>query len=729
MTKKAVIIGAGIVGKATAKTLTIPYEFHDPDKGLHADYQGADYVFVCIPTPEVFVMKSLEALEIRTIIQYLSELQTNRFVCVRSTAVLQLAKYKNEGFPDNVCIWPEFLRERSWEEDAVNSSTLVVGLPYVEGRRYDPETEVSKRFMQTLREITIFDDFHFTDKRTAVIMKLATNSFFATKVHFANLLWNLCKSERMNYDDLKEALILDPRMGTDHWDVPGPDGYFGYGGKCLPKDLKALGSQMAQSEVNTNFFGMIKGENDLNRTNDGEVLTPDYTGKIVFAKIREETFGEEAEFFRNKGLIRMICNNLNNTGRNAVFVNYRKCIEKKEPFNFIIEAVPFFTHEYYTSRYAEFKAAKDRVLEDYFDKLDKYFKVIIPDLLPLIRAGLCRLFFVTNENPAMNENIYTFFGKLFEKHGMVHKDVWFAFKGDGFHSAAYYKMKWPDCNIVNYNFFSEVFVGMNQIDYRERDWTKAKKFLCLNRALKPFRAEIVWRLYSSGMMDEVNASLVETLDGDEVAMHSNRIFLPGGDKHPEENYEVIRRNDFGKWFNHLSEANKENLFNFLKTKLPMLYDSDTPDVGPYMNNYQKHYNENMMYIVTESSMSSYDGEVHMQQDISEKIFKPMILKMPFIHIGDPFVLSRLREAGFKTFHDFWDESYDEDPISQDRLEKVFSIIKRLYKMPRDQFIRMMKECERITEHNFRRLRDLSENEELYKEFLPRERISGWTKIG
>jgi UDPglucose 6-dehydrogenase len=55
-----------------------------------------------------------------------------------------------------------------------------------------------------------------------------------------NEFFALAKSLGVNWERTIEALTLDKRIGADHTQVPGPDGYFGWGGHCLPKDTSAL---------------------------------------------------------------------------------------------------------------------------------------------------------------------------------------------------------------------------------------------------------------------------------------------------------------------------------------------------------------------------------------------------------------------------------------------------------------------------------------------------------
>jgi len=79
-----------------------------------------------------------------------------------------------------------------------------------------------------------------TDSTYAEMVKYVTNSFLATKVSFANEMYEICEGLNIDYDKVIEYARYDERLGDSHWAVPGPDGNFGYGGHCFPKDIKAL---------------------------------------------------------------------------------------------------------------------------------------------------------------------------------------------------------------------------------------------------------------------------------------------------------------------------------------------------------------------------------------------------------------------------------------------------------------------------------------------------------
>jgi len=77
-----------------------------------------------------------------------------------------------------------------------------------------------------------------TDARTAELAKYMENAYLAMKVAFCNEFYGLAERIGVDYDELRELWLLDPRMGRSHTWVHADER--GFGGKCLPKDLEAL---------------------------------------------------------------------------------------------------------------------------------------------------------------------------------------------------------------------------------------------------------------------------------------------------------------------------------------------------------------------------------------------------------------------------------------------------------------------------------------------------------
>lgn len=88
--------------------------------------------------------------------------------------------------------------------------------------------------------------------------------------------------------------------------------------------------------------------------------------------------------------------------------------------------------------------------------------------------------------------------------------------------------------------------------------------------------------------------------------------------------------------------------------------------------------------------------------LTEKIFKPMVMRQPFIVFAGPGSLKYLKSYGFQTFGDIWDESYDDIADPQERLDKIIALIARLHDLPEHEFKDIIDRCQSIVDYNRRR---------------------------
>ena len=112
------------------------------------------------------------------------------------------------------------------------------------------------------------------------------------------------------------------------------------------------------------------------------------------------------------------------------------------------------------------------------------------------------------------------------------------------------------------------------------------------------------------------------------------------------------------------------------------YNNDTPDYNAFW------------HIVTETVF--YYDKLH----LTEKIFKPIVSKQPFMLLAAPGNLEYLRSYGFKTFEGIIDESYDKIKDNDARIEAVVSQLKWYCDLSDDEKTEIQKQCEPIIEHNF-----------------------------
>lgn len=249
------IFGAGIVGQATASLLKLETHFYDPPKGLNEVTFQEDIAIICVPTDRIVDERGFPSLghDYQHLYHAIDLLKSNDFkgiVCVRSTSdALTIGSLLITHFEDLV-FWPEFLREASWREDSENPGIVVLG-----GNR-------AKELSEYLQSIGYGKnaEYFMTDAVTAAIAKLSINSYLAVKVAMMNVIHEVAEKHNADYNMIADIMVSDGRIGTSHMEVPGPDGKFGFGGKCFPKDLSALAKD---SEVD--FLEDVLKYNDTQR--------------------------------------------------------------------------------------------------------------------------------------------------------------------------------------------------------------------------------------------------------------------------------------------------------------------------------------------------------------------------------------------------------------------------------------------------------------------------------
>ena len=99
-------------------------------------------------------------------------------------------------------------------------------------------------------------------------VKYFANCFLAAKVMVFNEMRVLCDAiNNIDYDTIMSGVISDNRIGKSHYNVPGPDGDYGFGGTCFPKDINALISIMEDNGMNPIVLKSIWEQNKNYRSN------------------------------------------------------------------------------------------------------------------------------------------------------------------------------------------------------------------------------------------------------------------------------------------------------------------------------------------------------------------------------------------------------------------------------------------------------------------------------
>jgi len=235
------IIGMGVCGSALSNglktVLNIDTRAYDPYKydKTHEEHYiknilQTQMVFICVSTPaKPKIGYNYEAIE--NVLSDLSQLNYNGLIVIKSTIGAEYIDQINDKHKSlRIATNPEFLTERTAKQDFIQQSWIIVG------GNSDDIAELTKLYKLGWPDAKILE----TDAKTAMMMKCATNCFFAVKVSLMNELFLIWEKLGGNWESLKEALASDPRIGNMHLNIPGPDGDMGFGGKCFPKELHSM---------------------------------------------------------------------------------------------------------------------------------------------------------------------------------------------------------------------------------------------------------------------------------------------------------------------------------------------------------------------------------------------------------------------------------------------------------------------------------------------------------
>jgi len=239
MIKKLGVIGAGIVGNAFYEGMRHAFEVLRYDKRSECSDVGSIVellqevdgpIFVSVPTP----MNSDGSASTNIVFDVVNNIYGwgDRIVVIKSTVPPGTTARLNHSFGPTLSVVfnPEFLTEANPVEDFKNQDRIIIGGSPDAAQTVADVYSVAYPGVMTVQ----------CDATTAEMVKYVGNCFLATKVSFANEIYQICEKLSIQYDGVINLAMLDKRLGRSHWKVPGPDGHFGFGLTCFPKDLNAL---------------------------------------------------------------------------------------------------------------------------------------------------------------------------------------------------------------------------------------------------------------------------------------------------------------------------------------------------------------------------------------------------------------------------------------------------------------------------------------------------------
>lgn len=202
------------------------------------DLADCDVHFICVGTPQVKGGNSADLTYVNSALESIAKLvKAGGLVVGKSTVpVGTAARLRNrliELNPKADLAWnPEFLREGFAVEDTLKPNRLVVGVV-----NDSAEYILKEVYASNLKEST---PWVRADLPTSELVKVAANSFLATKISFINAMAEICEAADGDVTVLAKAIGYDPRIGSRFLQAG-----IGFGGGCLPKDIRAF---MARAE-------------------------------------------------------------------------------------------------------------------------------------------------------------------------------------------------------------------------------------------------------------------------------------------------------------------------------------------------------------------------------------------------------------------------------------------------------------------------------------------------
>lgn len=234
------VIGYGFLGTAIVHgfglhaNIKIYDKFKSGFDSLENVVDHSEMMFLCLPTP-MFEDGTQDISIIENAVKEIHDIvsaDNDKIVIIKSTVLpgtnTKLSKaYPKLKFVSN----PEFLTARNNRLDFICASRNILGgdTKYVD----KVDALYKHRFGNSLLT-------YKTTAEKAELTKYVANCFFAMKVNYFNFVYDLCEKMNIEYDDVKDMVLADGRIGRSHCDVPGHDGSKNFSGACFPKDINAL---------------------------------------------------------------------------------------------------------------------------------------------------------------------------------------------------------------------------------------------------------------------------------------------------------------------------------------------------------------------------------------------------------------------------------------------------------------------------------------------------------
>jgi len=308
-----------------------------------------------------------------------------------------------------------------------------------------------------------------------------------------------------------------------------------------------------------------------------------------------------------------------------------------------------------------------------------------------------------NTGHGQQEAIENLYKDVILKYNLPFDSVIISSESADMHQAGAYVSKKNNLPMPRF-FFATEFEGYYS-DYAKNQQVKFnnfelktynKKFLCLNGFYRRHRAALITMLSGLNLLDKGIISYN----------------IKDGGATPEDTYAFMQ-----EFFAHIPEVKliletkKEDLLKLNSILLDRPF--NPPDnLAVVMPEHDTYFNDTFFSVVTETNYPDFDPVNHIPilpnrvgRLLSEKIFRTIYFKHPFIMISNSQSLKLLKDLGYKTFDGLIDESYDSETDNSVRIYKVAKEVERLCNMSEEQTHDFISRAKEICEYNFEVLKN------------------------
>jgi len=222
---------------------------------LQTAVEESELIFLCLPTPPG-KDGAADLHNILTVAQQIATLANAPKLLISKSTVpvgtcekIKQIVDRKARFEIDVVANPEFLKEGTAVDDTLKPDRIIIGSR--NPRSISVLTELYAPFVRTGAPILVMDE------RSAEMVKYAANAFLATKISFINEIANLCERVGADVELVRKGIGVDPRIGPLFL-FPG----IGFGGSCLPKDIKALRSTAAEHQYDFKILAAVEEVNE-----------------------------------------------------------------------------------------------------------------------------------------------------------------------------------------------------------------------------------------------------------------------------------------------------------------------------------------------------------------------------------------------------------------------------------------------------------------------------------